>query len=115
MSVFAKSLALGSVTRSDAQVVSMAFEGARPQPGDVVKLTSTGKVQVTTTASDAAYGVVTAYANDGVCAVVTHGHVLAKLSQPQVGGTSFVYLRVVRQMPAIDASGAQTQGYEVEV
>lgn len=116
MSLFAKNMPLGSPTRSDAEIVSMPFSGTRPAPGDVVKLTNDGKVEVTTTAADAAYGVVSFYDNKDVCAVVTHGHVLAKLTGPTVGATTFGILSVVRKMDAVTAAGAaSSDGYEVKV
>lgn len=116
MSLFSKNMPLGSPTRSDVEIVSMPFSGTKPKSGDVVKLTADGKVEVTTTAADTAYGVVTFYDNNNVCAVVTHGHVLAKLSSPTVGATTFGILAVVRKMDAVDAAGADNNdGYEVKV
>lgn len=108
-------LKLGHPTRTDAEIVSMPFAGTKPKPGDVVKLTTDGKVQVTTTASERAYGVVTHYDNKEVCAVVTKGHVIAKLTSPTVGGVTFVTLDVVKKIECIDESGAPATGYEVKV
>lgn len=116
MSLFAKKLPLGMPTRTDAQVISMPFSGTRPVPGDVVKLTNDGKVEISTTNTETAYGIVTFYENDDICAVVTHGHVLAKLTSPAVGTTIFGNIQVIRAMPAADATGADSShGYEVKV
>lgn len=116
MSLFANKMMLGMPTRSDVDIVSMPFKGTKPQPGDIVKLTTDGKVEVTSTNTDRAYGVVGVYDNKEVCAVVTKGHVLAKLTGPTVGGVAFERLAVVRKMDAVDATGADSQnGYEVEV
>lgn len=107
---------LGASLRSDAQIVSMPFTGTKPAPGDEVKLTTEGKVEIATANTDTAYGVVTFYDNNNICAVVTHGHVLAKLSSPTIGATTFGILAVVRKMNAIDATGAaSSDGYEVKV
>ncbi len=117
MSLFAKNLSLGFPMRSDVHIVNMPFEGARPKAGDVVKLTAQGRVQVTTNSSDRAYGVVTFYDNEEICAVVTHGHVLANLGQEtQVGSCVFGILDVVRALKALDQQGiACDQAYEVRV
>lgn len=116
MSLFAGKMMPGMPTRSDVDVVSMPFSGTKPKPGDVVKLTADGKVEVTTTDSDRAYGVVAVYDNKNVCAVVTKGHVLTNLTNPTVGTMAHVSLAVVRKMDAVDAQGALSQNaYEVKV
>lgn len=116
MSLFAKKLRLGHPTRTDVEIISMPFSGAKPKPGDVVKLTADGKVEVTTTNSERAYGVVSFYDNQNVCAVVTHGHVIANLTSPTVGAVTFGILDVVQKVDSLDENGTATSnGYEVKV
>ena len=115
MSFFASKMPLGSVLRDDCEIISMPFTGAKPAPGDVVKLDTDGNVVVTTSNTDRAYGVVAFYDSDKVCAVCTHGHILANLTSPTVGGAAFQTLTVVREFPAVNAAGADVTGYEVEV
>lgn len=114
MSLFAKKMPLGSPTRSDTQIISMPFAGQVPKPGDIVKLND-GKVEVTTTDTDTAYGVVTFYDNKDVCAVVTSGHVLAKLNGKTSGDITFNTLHVVRDFEAVDEAGRDADATEVKV